>query len=199
MHLETATCPWSGSPLWEHSEFAVVGTKQVAVRKGKEDHETRCDTISHANQRSIHIPGWSYMAGDYTCCDMVVKIKDCKKSEDPTMPKPKPTPPSSIPEGTETLTHQKTVLSVSKPVQEGAWLCKKFWKSVNLRWFLAHKNSWEARTQGTGEKSEVEGEPGDRSSSPFRSLLVITCSSPKKGRFQRRRYTCDLKESIITC
>uniref|UniRef100_A0A2K6KF56 Chromosome 10 open reading frame 90 n=2 Tax=Rhinopithecus bieti TaxID=61621 RepID=A0A2K6KF56_RHIBE len=36
--------------------------------------------------------------GDYTCCDLVVKIKECKKSEDPTTPElstaaPSPAPP----------------------------------------------------------------------------------------------------------
>ncbi|XP_010619181.1 (E2-independent) E3 ubiquitin-conjugating enzyme FATS isoform X2 [Fukomys damarensis] len=32
--------------------------------------------------------------GDYTCCDLVVKIKECKKSEDSTMPEVSPAPPS---------------------------------------------------------------------------------------------------------
>ncbi|XP_012636833.3 (E2-independent) E3 ubiquitin-conjugating enzyme FATS isoform X4 [Microcebus murinus] len=32
--------------------------------------------------------------GDYTCCDLVVKIRGCKKSEDPTTPEPSPAPPA---------------------------------------------------------------------------------------------------------
>uniref|UniRef100_A0A8D2DRH8 Chromosome 10 open reading frame 90 n=1 Tax=Sciurus vulgaris TaxID=55149 RepID=A0A8D2DRH8_SCIVU len=36
--------------------------------------------------------------GDYTCCDLVVKIKECKKSEEPTSPEPSPAPPSPAPE-----------------------------------------------------------------------------------------------------
>ncbi|XP_047280519.1 (E2-independent) E3 ubiquitin-conjugating enzyme FATS isoform X5 [Homo sapiens] len=35
--------------------------------------------------------------GDYTCCDLVVKIKECKKSEDPTTPEPSPAAPSPAP------------------------------------------------------------------------------------------------------
>ncbi|XP_010597539.2 (E2-independent) E3 ubiquitin-conjugating enzyme FATS isoform X1 [Loxodonta africana] len=31
--------------------------------------------------------------GDYTCCDLVVKIKECKKSEDVTVLQPSPAPP----------------------------------------------------------------------------------------------------------
>ncbi|XP_045423735.1 (E2-independent) E3 ubiquitin-conjugating enzyme FATS isoform X3 [Lemur catta] len=189
VHLETGTCPWSSSPPLGNTESADVGTTQVTVRKGTEDHSTRCHPSGRANQLSIHIPGWSYAAvdtkvfpgsskeqggarvtlsappveqkptkhflpdgdsspgddcqssdlsepterrhqsflkpripflgflrpvrdvrmspqedegaqidrqlptGDYTCCDLVVKIKECKKSEDPTMPEPSPAPP----------------------------------------------------------------------------------------------------------
>ncbi|XP_053442243.1 (E2-independent) E3 ubiquitin-conjugating enzyme FATS isoform X2 [Nycticebus coucang] len=32
--------------------------------------------------------------GDRTCCDLVVKIKECQKHEDPTMPEPSPVPPT---------------------------------------------------------------------------------------------------------
>uniref|UniRef100_A0A2I2YZZ5 Chromosome 10 open reading frame 90 n=1 Tax=Gorilla gorilla gorilla TaxID=9595 RepID=A0A2I2YZZ5_GORGO len=35
--------------------------------------------------------------GDYTCCDLVVKIKECKKSEDPTTPEPSLAAPSPAP------------------------------------------------------------------------------------------------------
>ncbi|XP_031244491.1 (E2-independent) E3 ubiquitin-conjugating enzyme FATS isoform X1 [Mastomys coucha] len=40
---------------------------------------------------------------DYTCCDLVVKLKECEKHEDPTVtPEPSPATPSpSIPEGTQ--------------------------------------------------------------------------------------------------
>ncbi|XP_027786088.2 (E2-independent) E3 ubiquitin-conjugating enzyme FATS isoform X1 [Marmota flaviventris] len=47
--------------------------------------------------------------GDYTCCDLVVKIKECKKSEEPTVPEPSPEPPSpeppspAAPQGAETF------------------------------------------------------------------------------------------------
>ncbi|XP_013358471.1 PREDICTED: centrosomal protein C10orf90 homolog isoform X2 [Chinchilla lanigera] len=41
--------------------------------------------------------------GDYTCCDLVVKIKECKKSEDSTMPEVSPALPSPTPlKGPET-------------------------------------------------------------------------------------------------
>ncbi|XP_033035135.1 (E2-independent) E3 ubiquitin-conjugating enzyme FATS isoform X4 [Trachypithecus francoisi] len=93
VHLGTGACPWSGSFPLENTELANVGANQVTVRKGEKDHATRC----HANQLSIHIPGWSYRAGDYTCCDLVVKIKECKKSEDPTTPEPSTAAPSPAP------------------------------------------------------------------------------------------------------
>ncbi|XP_076961597.1 (E2-independent) E3 ubiquitin-conjugating enzyme FATS isoform X2 [Callospermophilus lateralis] len=103
VHLGTGTCPWSSSPLSENIELADVGTNLDTVRKGKEDHAAPC-TSSHAEQLAIHIPGWSYKAGDYTCCDLVVKIKECKKSDDPTVPEPSPEPPSpAAPQGAETL------------------------------------------------------------------------------------------------
>ncbi|XP_069316799.1 (E2-independent) E3 ubiquitin-conjugating enzyme FATS isoform X2 [Eulemur rufifrons] len=93
VHLETGTCPWSSSPPLGNAESADVGTNQVTVRKGTEDHAKSCHPSGRANQLSIHIPGWSYAAGDYTCCDLVVKIKECKKREDPTTPEPSPAPP----------------------------------------------------------------------------------------------------------
>ncbi|XP_004438932.2 PREDICTED: centrosomal protein C10orf90 homolog [Ceratotherium simum simum] len=191
--LGTGLCPWNGSPPLENAEFTDVGTNLVTVRKGREDHATRCHTSRHTNQLSIHIPGWSYRAveskvfsgnsekqqeahvtlsappveqklvkdflpdgysstsnscqssnlsgpaesqqqsfpkpsilvpgflcplqdlctspqedngvqverefpkGDYTCCDLVVKLKEYKKSEDPTMPEPEPAPPEPAP------------------------------------------------------------------------------------------------------
>lgn len=40
---------------------------------------------------------------DYTCCDLVVKLKECEKHEDPTVtPEPSPATPSpSTPEGAQ--------------------------------------------------------------------------------------------------
>ncbi|XP_078202882.1 (E2-independent) E3 ubiquitin-conjugating enzyme FATS isoform X8 [Callithrix jacchus] len=100
VHLGTGTCSWSDSFPLENAEFADMGTNQVTVRKGIKDHEAHCHASGHANQLSIHIPGWSYRAGDYTCCDLVVKIKEWKKSEDPATPEPSPAAPSPAhPEG----------------------------------------------------------------------------------------------------
>ncbi|XP_063143267.1 (E2-independent) E3 ubiquitin-conjugating enzyme FATS isoform X8 [Rattus norvegicus] len=93
VHLGSGTCPQTGSPPLENVKFADVGRNQVPVHKEKEDHAT-CTNSSHSNQLSIHIPGWSYRA-DYTCCDLVVKLKDCEKHEDPTVtPEPSPATPS---------------------------------------------------------------------------------------------------------
>lgn len=38
----------------------------------------------------------SFLLGDYTCCDLVVKIKECKKSENSTTP-PEVSPASPSP------------------------------------------------------------------------------------------------------
>ncbi|XP_005225927.2 (E2-independent) E3 ubiquitin-conjugating enzyme FATS isoform X7 [Bos taurus] len=95
-NLEAGRCPWRGFPPSENAE---AGTNQITMRKRKEDQATRCPTRGHnqANQLSIHIPGWSYTAGDYTCCDLVVKIKECKESEHPTNPESKPAPAEPAP------------------------------------------------------------------------------------------------------
>ncbi|VTJ80117.1 Hypothetical predicted protein [Marmota monax] len=66
VRLGTGTCPWSSSPLSENIELADVGTNLDTVRKGKEDHADPC-TSSHAEQLAIHIPGWSYKAGEWCC------------------------------------------------------------------------------------------------------------------------------------
>ncbi|XP_025252447.1 centrosomal protein C10orf90 homolog isoform X5 [Theropithecus gelada] len=63
VHLGTGACPWSGSFPLENTELANVGANQVTVRKGEKDHATHCHASGHANQLSIHIPGWSYRAG----------------------------------------------------------------------------------------------------------------------------------------
>ncbi|KAM5240483.1 (E2-independent) E3 ubiquitin-conjugating enzyme FATS isoform 2-T2 [Hipposideros larvatus] len=97
LHLGTGSCPWSGSPPLEHTEFAGVGTHQVTVQKEEEDHATRCHASLRAKQLSIHIPGWSYTAGDYTCCDLVVKIKECKQREDSATSEPQPAAPTPAP------------------------------------------------------------------------------------------------------
>nr|XP_015097374.1 (E2-independent) E3 ubiquitin-conjugating enzyme FATS isoform X2 [Vicugna pacos] len=94
--MRTGPCPWRGSLPLESPEFADAETNQVTGRKGQEDQAARCHISGRANQLSIHIPGWSYAAGDYTCCDLVVKIKECKRREDPTTPEPtspEPAPP----------------------------------------------------------------------------------------------------------
>ncbi|XP_055416028.1 (E2-independent) E3 ubiquitin-conjugating enzyme FATS isoform X3 [Bubalus kerabau] len=95
-NLEAGRCPWRGSPPLENAE---AGTNQITMRKRKEDQVTRWPTRGHnqANQLSIHIPGWSYTAGDYTCCDLVVKIKECEESEHPANPKSKPAPAEPAP------------------------------------------------------------------------------------------------------
>nr|XP_045732274.1 (E2-independent) E3 ubiquitin-conjugating enzyme FATS isoform X2 [Mirounga angustirostris] len=98
VHLGPRTCPWRGSRLLEKQAFSGVGVHQVTVRKGREDYTTR-HTGGGGSQLSIHIPGWSYTAGDYKCCDLVVKIKECRKSEE--TPEPAPPEPAS-PEPPET-------------------------------------------------------------------------------------------------
>ncbi|XP_044896749.1 (E2-independent) E3 ubiquitin-conjugating enzyme FATS isoform X8 [Felis catus] len=96
VHLRPSACAWSGSPLLENTAFSEVGANQVTGRKGKEDCAAR-HAGDGANQLSIHIPGWSYTAGDYKCCDLVVKIKECRKREEPEPAPPKAAPPEPAP------------------------------------------------------------------------------------------------------
>ena len=60
--LGTGRCPWRGSPPLENAE---VETNQTTMRK-QEDRGTHCSARGHdqAHQLSIHIPGWSYTAGE---------------------------------------------------------------------------------------------------------------------------------------
>ncbi|KAM5321915.1 (E2-independent) E3 ubiquitin-conjugating enzyme FATS [Glossophaga mutica] len=97
VRLGTGTCPWGGSPPLDGADFATVGAQQVAVRNGEEAPATCCHAGVHANQLSIHIPGWSYRAGGYTCCDLVVKLKGCQRSEASATPTPAPAPASVPP------------------------------------------------------------------------------------------------------
>ncbi|XP_052567849.1 (E2-independent) E3 ubiquitin-conjugating enzyme FATS isoform X2 [Peromyscus californicus insignis] len=60
-HLGSGTYPQTGSPPLENVKFADVGRNQVPRRKEKGDCAA-CPTSNHANQLSIHIPGWSYRA-----------------------------------------------------------------------------------------------------------------------------------------
>ncbi|XP_047682420.1 (E2-independent) E3 ubiquitin-conjugating enzyme FATS isoform X4 [Prionailurus viverrinus] len=96
VHLRPSACAWSGSPLLENTAFSEVGANQVTGRKGKEDCAAR-HAGDGANQLSIHIPGWSYTPGDYKCCDLVVKIKECRKREEPEPAPPEPAPPEPAP------------------------------------------------------------------------------------------------------
>ncbi|KAM4839614.1 (E2-independent) E3 ubiquitin-conjugating enzyme FATS isoform X1 [Urocitellus parryii] len=84
--------------------------------------------------------------GDYTCCDLVVKIKECKKSEDPTVPEPSPAPPSpAAPQGAETLD-----LS-----QEGSELEQTPANSLTLQEALeAHRPQFISRSQERLRKLE---------------------------------------------
>ncbi|XP_059517713.1 (E2-independent) E3 ubiquitin-conjugating enzyme FATS isoform X1 [Myotis daubentonii] len=103
VHLGAGTCPWSGPPPTESTELADAGTRQITARKGKGDHgtprHTSGHTSTHANQLSIHIPGWSYRAGDVTCCDLVLQLKECQTREAAAIPgpAPAPTPPEPAP------------------------------------------------------------------------------------------------------
>ncbi|XP_045710326.1 (E2-independent) E3 ubiquitin-conjugating enzyme FATS isoform X2 [Phyllostomus hastatus] len=98
VHLGTGTCPWGGSSPLDDAEFAAAGAQQIAVRKGAEAPATCCHAGVHTDQLSIHIPGWSYRAGDYTCCDLVVKLKECQRSEASATPAPAPEPrPEPVP------------------------------------------------------------------------------------------------------
>ncbi|KAM5272308.1 (E2-independent) E3 ubiquitin-conjugating enzyme FATS [Ctenodactylus gundi] len=87
---------WGDSPPVETVDSTGAGANQITVRKGSNHHATPYAS-GHANQLSIHIPGWSYRAGDYTCCDLVVKLKECKKREDPAVLEDSLVPPSSPP------------------------------------------------------------------------------------------------------
>ncbi|XP_032169413.1 (E2-independent) E3 ubiquitin-conjugating enzyme FATS isoform X6 [Mustela erminea] len=96
VHLGPRTCPWRGSRLLEKQGFSSAAVHQVTGRKGREDYRTTTGG-GGGSQLSIHIPGWSYTAGDYQCCDLVVKIKECRKTEEPEPAAPKPAPPKPVP------------------------------------------------------------------------------------------------------
>ncbi|XP_072485155.1 (E2-independent) E3 ubiquitin-conjugating enzyme FATS isoform X4 [Notamacropus eugenii] len=90
-------CPWSSTPPLGNLEVSDTGkgTNHLTVGKMKGDSMALYHTISHSNKLSIHIPGWSYAAGDYRCCDLVVKLKECRRpSEERRMAPESPAAPS---------------------------------------------------------------------------------------------------------
>ncbi|XP_021083885.1 (E2-independent) E3 ubiquitin-conjugating enzyme FATS isoform X4 [Mesocricetus auratus] len=124
VHLGSGACPRTGSPPQENVKFADVGRNQVPVRKEDEDCAT-CPTSSHANQLSIHIPGWSYRA-DYTCCDLVVKLKEWEKRKDliatpvpsSAMPSPATAEGPQSPDPSEGSSEPPHLLASSMTLQE---------------------------------------------------------------------------------
>ncbi|KAL2769109.1 (E2-independent) E3 ubiquitin-conjugating enzyme FATS isoform 3 [Daubentonia madagascariensis] len=161
VHLETGTCPWSGSPLLENTEFADVGTNQVTVRKGTEDHVTHCHPSGRANQLSIHIPGWSYTAGDYTCCDLVVKIKGHEESKDPPAPEPSPAPPKGpespdpcedCPEPQQTPANSLT-LQEALEVRNPQFICRSQERLKKLEHMVQQRRA--QRKENPGQKQSI--------------------------------------------
>lgn len=51
----------------------------------------------------LEIDSQSSLPGDYTCCDLVVKIKECEETEDPTTQEP--TAPEPAPPGRPETCH----------------------------------------------------------------------------------------------
>ncbi|XP_051001438.1 (E2-independent) E3 ubiquitin-conjugating enzyme FATS isoform X2 [Acomys russatus] len=138
-HLENGTCSRTGSPPPSESvKLADVGKNQVPMGKETKDRAA-CPTRSHINQLSIHIPGWSYRA-DHTCCDLVVKLKDCEKHGDPTAtPEPSPATPSpETPEGPES----------SDPLEDNAEPQHRMASSMTLQEALEiHRPQFISRSQ----------------------------------------------------
>ncbi|XP_068957821.1 (E2-independent) E3 ubiquitin-conjugating enzyme FATS [Petaurus breviceps papuanus] len=89
-------CPWGSEPSLGSPEFPDAGKGTgLAVGKTKGDGMALYRTVSHPNKLSIHIPGWSYAAGDYRCCDLVVKLKECRRpSEERGMAPESPAAPA---------------------------------------------------------------------------------------------------------
>nr|XP_051684800.1 (E2-independent) E3 ubiquitin-conjugating enzyme FATS [Oryctolagus cuniculus] len=56
--------PWTSSLPLENTEFTGAGTDQDTIMKGAEDHAPHRHARGQASQLSIHIPGWSYTAGE---------------------------------------------------------------------------------------------------------------------------------------
>ncbi|XP_060027070.1 (E2-independent) E3 ubiquitin-conjugating enzyme FATS isoform X2 [Erinaceus europaeus] len=86
--LPPGACPWREPPLRGKAELTGAETQQLPAGDKPLAH---CPS----RQLSIHIPGWSYTAGDYTCCDLVVKIQECKGRAVTTPAEPPPVPPES--------------------------------------------------------------------------------------------------------
>lgn len=68
VRLGAGACPWSGPPPTGSAALTEAGARQATSRTGKGDHGAPAHTggqaSAHANQLSIHIPGWSYRAGE---------------------------------------------------------------------------------------------------------------------------------------
>ncbi|XP_047409323.1 (E2-independent) E3 ubiquitin-conjugating enzyme FATS isoform X2 [Sciurus carolinensis] len=179
VHLGTGICPWSGSPPSENIEFTDVGTNQDTVRKGKEDHAAPRNS-NHPEQLAIHIPGWSYKAGDYTCCDLVVKIKECKKSEEPTSPEPSPAPPSPAPPSPAPPSPAPETLGL---LEEGSELQHTPANSLTLQEALeARRPQFISRSQERLRKLEhmVQQRKAQRKENPGQTQSLLPVRANKK-------------------
>ncbi|XP_051838665.1 (E2-independent) E3 ubiquitin-conjugating enzyme FATS-like [Antechinus flavipes] len=175
--------PWGSAPALGTPELpdSGKGSDPFALGKMRGDGAAVYHAVSHPNKLSIHIPGWSYAAGDYRCCDLVVKLKDCRSpskergmapASPPAPPEPmhpeKPDPP---PEQDACLDPEITVLPAH---------------SLTLREALeVHKPQFISRSQERLRKLEsmAQQRKAQRGESPRKKPSPLPLRTAKKKQY----------------
>ncbi|KAM9067033.1 (E2-independent) E3 ubiquitin-conjugating enzyme FATS isoform X2 [Sarcophilus harrisii] len=177
-------CPWGGTPTPGNPALlpdSGKGTDPSAVGKGRGDGTALYHTVSHPNKLAIHIPGWSYTAGDYQCCDLVVKLKDCRSpsKERGMAPASPPAPPEPMhPEKPDPPPEQDTRLDPEITVLPA--------HSLTLREALeVHKPQFISRSQERLRKLEsmAQQRKAQRGESPRKKPSPLPLRTAKKKQY----------------
>ncbi|XP_049646550.1 (E2-independent) E3 ubiquitin-conjugating enzyme FATS isoform X2 [Suncus etruscus] len=161
--LRASTCPCGCSVA--NADFTGAGSSPVTGRKGTGELGTCPVSGAHAGQLCIHIPGWSYRAGDHSGCDLVVTIQGCKKNQDTARSESTLVPPKEpeVPGHTEAPSEGQQVAPSSLTLQEALASRRPqfIWRSqARLRQLEHRAQQRKAQQEGTeGPRQSVQPAP----------------------------------------
>ncbi|XP_078006816.1 (E2-independent) E3 ubiquitin-conjugating enzyme FATS [Phascolarctos cinereus] len=176
-------CPWSSTSPLGSPEFSETGkgTNHLTVGKVKGDSMALYHTLNHPNKLSIHIPGWSYAAGDYRCCDLVVKLQECRRpSEERRMTPESPAAPS------EPMSPEKPEPPLEKDASLEPEISAFPVHSLTLREALeVHKPQFISRSQERLRKLEsmAQQRKAQRGESPRKKPSPLPLRTAKKKQY----------------
>ncbi|XP_074088280.1 (E2-independent) E3 ubiquitin-conjugating enzyme FATS isoform X2 [Macrotis lagotis] len=180
------SCSWSSTRPLGSQEFSDTekGTNHLTVGKMKGESMALYHTISHPNKLSIHIPGWSYAAGDYRCCDLVVKLKACRSpSEEGGMAPASPAAPEAP---SEPMSPEKAELPPEQEAHLEPEISVFPAHSLTLREALeVHKPQFISRSQERLRKLEsmAQQRKAQQGESPRRKPSPLPLRTTKKKQY----------------